>query len=734
MSDTRPVRVDVSAVWVTAIAIAAGLGAWFAPPEPTGNATADAVMRAAGVGLVVLFGARAPWWAVAVTAGAAVVIALDPVLIVLAAGALGAALWVGGTRRDRPEVLALSLAVAFNVLLRAELADPFAASAVVTGLLAALLVLTGIGHQTKLVRYAGWLGAGCLVLVAFAATAGFGFEAARARHDLGGGRTTAELGVAALENGDFDEAEEWFRESADLLGQAHERLTKPVASAAGLVPIVAQHRDAVVQLSGLGADGAAAVADALAEIDVDALRTVDGRIDLDAVAELDAPLTRVRAVLSEFEDTLGSVRSPWLVNRAEIELDDFEESIAEHLPSIDNSLAAIRLAPEMLGADGPRRYLVLFTTPSESRGLGGFVGNYAELTVDGGQFSMTAFGRAEDLDRKAQAAGARVTGHEEFLRQYGRFGFDVDENGNGRVGDAAFRNLAMTPNFPWVGAIAADLYTQTTGREVDGTLAMDPYVVAALLDYSGPIELTTIDEELTDDNAVSFLLRDQYVDVAEDKQQRIDALAEAAQLTFEALLTGELPEPVTLAEDLGPLVSDRRLLMWSRHPDEQALLEQVRMAGRIPFLDGADGWAVTVSNGAGNKIDSFLERRAEYDSSTDPDTGETTATLRVVLKNDAPEDGLPRYVIGNRVGAPEGTSRLYVSFYSPLALTGVTVDGAPSGLAVGREAGWNVYSRFVDIPAGSKATFELELEGTVARPDELVTWEQPMAEPLEVAG
>ena len=58
----------------------------------------------------------------------------------------------------------------------------------------------------------------------------------------------------------------------------------------------------------------------------------------------------------------------------------------------------------------------------------------------------------------------------------------------------------------------------------------------------------------------------------------------------------------------------------------------------------------------------------------------------------------------------------------------------PTGLAVGREEGWNVYSRFVDIPPESTVTFELQLAGTVANPDELVTWEQPMASPLEEAG
>jgi hypothetical protein len=291
----------------------------------------------------------------------------------------------------------------------------------------------------------------------------------------------------------------------------------------------------------------------------------------------------------------------------------------------------------------------------------------------------------------------------------------------------------MTPNFPWVGEIAADLYAQTTGREVDGTIAMDPYVVAALLEYSGPIQLTELDQLLTPDTAVPFLLRDQYVLGQADNERRTDALAEAARLTFDALLHGVLPEPVTLARDLGPLTSERRLLMWSSVPEEQALLERVHMAGRLPPLNGADGWSVTVSNGAGNKIDSFLERRARYDSSTAAG-GETTATLRVELTNTAPAEGLPPYVTGNQIGVPEGTNRLYVSFYSPLALRGVTLDGEATGLAVGREVGWNVYSRFVDIPPGTTVTFELELAGTVAKPDELVTWEQPMASPVEQAG
>ncbi len=565
-----------------------------------------------------------------------------------------------------------------------------------SGAVVLVLFCGGIARCSRRVR---WLAVGavalCLLFIG-AAAAGLLYEVQQSRHALGSGLNAAEQGVVRIEQGDFAGGADYFRQAADILDEAHAHVGGSLGLGAAAVPVMAQHRAAIVEMSGVGADGARTVAEALDEIDLDALRTQDGRFDLGALAALEGPLTRVRDALVELQGATVESRSPWLVNRATYELDDFAESIDEHLPGLDDALQAIRLAPAMLGSDGPRTYLVFFTTPSESRGLGGFIGNYGELRVDDGRLDLSNFGRAQDLDAAAQAAGAQITDQAEFLAEYGDFGFDAD--GTGRVGGAAFRNLPMSPDFPTVGAIGADLYRQTTGRDVDGVIAMDPFVLAKLIHYTGPIDLVSLDQQLDENNAVPFLLRDQYVLFAGDVDSRADALAEAAALTFDKLLDGALPEPITLARDLGPLTSERRLLVWSTRPEEQALLVDVGVAGEIPPLDGADGWSVTLTNGGGNKIDSFLERSASYESTNDLATGVTTATLRLRLTNGAPADGLPNYIIGNLVGLPNGTSRLYVSFYSPLALTGVTLDGQPSSLAVGSEAGWNVYSGFVDIP------------------------------------
>ena len=113
-----------------------------------------------------------------------------------------------------------------------------------------------------------------VALGAFAvvSTAMFGLAAMRARHDLADGVRTAEQAVAALEHGNYEEAASQFSQSAAALDRAHAEVSSPWAIGAGVVPIVAQHYDAAVDMSATGASGAAVVADALDDIDSESLQ------------------------------------------------------------------------------------------------------------------------------------------------------------------------------------------------------------------------------------------------------------------------------------------------------------------------------------------------------------------------------------------------------------------------------------------------------------------------------
>lgn len=717
------------ALAVVVIAVVAGLLAATASASPTGHDVTDAILTGAGVAVLAAVGCRAPWWAIGAAAGVALAVAIDPVLMVVAAGGLAAALWTGTSRQPAPWLLALSLAATGNVLARAELGGPFGTSAVIGLGVSTAVFLLGSWALPKGLRRVVWGASTVVVVVAGAAVAGFGYAAASSRHELAAGLTTAELGVAALENGDFAAAADWFEEAQTYLDDANRNLDEPWAQPAAVVPIVGHYHRAVTDMSHAGADGLAVVSQALDEIDLDALRPVGGRVDLAALAAIEAPLTRVRDALVELRDASEDSRSPWLINRATYELDDFTLSVDEHLPSVEDALAALRRAPGMLGADEPRTYLLLFTTPSEARGLGGFVGSYAELQLADGQLTLGQFGRSQDLDRVAQQVGARLEGHEEFLAFYRRFGFDGD--GDGLVGDAALRNVVMTPDYPTVAEIAADLYGQTTGRAVDGVVVMDPFVVSQLVRYTGSVMIPSMGREIAPDDVLPFLLRGQYeTDVPDD--ERADALAEAAQGAFGGLIAGSLPDPISLARDLGPLAGERRLLVWSARAEEQEMIERVGISGAIPALEGADGWAFTVSNAGGGKVDMFLERRADYTSTTDEDTGTTTGTVNIELVNGAPAEGGARYIVKSLIGQPDGTSSLWVTVYSPLGLDRLTVDGEQVGVEAGVEHGWNAYRVRVDIPPTSSVRIEASLSGTVADPGaDIVTWEQPMERAVE---
>ena len=249
-------------------------------------------------------------------------------------------------------------------------------------------------------------------------------------------------------------------------------------------------------------------------------------------------------------------------------------------------------------------------------------------------------------------------------------------------------NLTMPAHFPYVAEAAACLYPQSGGSPIDGVIAIDPYVVEALMKYTGPIEVPELGVTVTPDNAARFILEDQYVLAGDDAQpDRVDALQTLGEEVIARLLAGSLPEPSELARDLGPLAAEHRLMVWTDDPEEQALLDDVEMLGALPQLGPEGGFSVVAANAGESKIDVFLERETEVRVETETD-GTQRLIAEVTLTNNAPRAGLPDYVIGNSVGLPTGSSMLLVTFYGPPFSGRRTGERRGLALAPLTEAGW----------------------------------------------
>lgn len=698
---------------VLVVAFLAGIVAALSDASPAGPTVVDAVLTFGAIALVVWGAASAPWWALAIAATAAMSMAGDVRLLAVGAIAFAGALWIGLQRRDLAIERAVVAALAFNVLIRAEV-DPAVGVSALVGIGCAFLVAI-LGARRRGRQTVRWVTVAGIAIGAFAvvAVAGAAIAVAAATSDLRSGNVSGRDAVSLLSNGDYRSAADSFAQAATQFESASSTLDAPWARAAMLIPVVAQNRSAALDLAAAAAEASSAIADASAVIDVDQLTLRNGRFDVDAIALLAGPLGAVGASIDSLSDTIADVDSPWLVGPLSERLDELDEDLTDYRPQLASAVDAIERVPALLGADGPRRYLVAFTTPAETRGLGGFMGNWIELTADDGRIGVSASGRTKDLNLGGD--GPRVvTGPDDWLAIWGGYGFD---NGpGGTTGAVPWSNITISPEFPSTGQAMAELYPQSGGRAVDGVFALDPFAVAGLLSFTGPINVDGVDGPLTADNVVEFLLIDQYEN---ENEERLDLLEDVSRETIALLLTGSLPGPVEVADTLGPLVDEGRIVGWASTPDEQQYFTDLGLNGSMPSVVGRDGLAVVLNNAGANKLDVYLEREVAYDATVDAATGATTATATVTLTNGAPSSGLPDGVIGNYTGDALGTNRILVSLYSALPVTSASVR-LPNGesedfqVDVGTEAGWMTGSSFIVVAPGGSVTLVYELAGTLA--------------------
>lgn len=701
----------------------------FAGASPTGSTLIDIALVFVGAAVVIWASASAPWWASASACGIAAVIALDPVLAVVGSLGFVGGLAVGVHRQDQAELRAVIGAIAVNVLLRSELGGFFGLSAVIGITVCATLLVLGLRRRPAAVRRKGVIvlaSTGGLTVVACLALAAAG---ASARSDLTRGSQRAEQAIVALNAGDYQEAAALFGDASAAFASADQRLGGVLAAPSRLLPGIAQNVGAGADLAKAASTGAADAAEALRAIDPSTLQVVDGAIDIEAIRAVEEPLLDVQAALGDLRDASDGVESPWLVPQVRAELDDLDQRLDENEPRLVDAIEAVRLAPRMLGAEGERRYLVLFTTPVEARGLAGFIGNYAEIVVDGGRIGVSEFGRRSDLEEVVAVEGASCDDcPQELLDRYGRFG--LTNGPDDAATSSVWANLTMPAHFPYVAEAAASLYPQSGGQPVDGVISLDPYVIQALMRYTGAIEVPELGTTVTPETATDFILLDQYVLAGDGANpDRVDALQTLGEGVIDRLLNGALPEPSQLARDLGPLAAEHRLMVWTDDAAERALLDRTGMLGAMPELGADGGFAAFVANGGENKIDVFLQRRTAIRIEVD-EAGNRRLIADVTFTNNAPSSGLPRYVIGNGFGGPVGSSGLIVSFYGPPGLDTVTKDGRPVAVSLLPEAGWFAYGTDVVLPSGGSVDYRLEfdLQPTDSGSGEPVEWVQPLAD------
>ena len=727
-SDRRRSQREVSRLFVAPLTIAAAVCGAFAGCHPTGTHVVDPLETAAfaaGFTLLTSRAARGTWLVLGV---ASVLLARSWLLIPAVAVVLIAFLSVLA-ERSRRRLGALVGALGVQVVLRWPTTFFHGFPSLVA---AGLVVLVGISawrrtsRRTR--RRALWSLSG-LVVVGVVVSIPAVVAVLLVRGQANAAERSAEAALSIIGGNSSTQAAQDLRTAAADAAHGNSTLSWWLADGIRAVPLLAQQDRFLTGTLRTAAQAAAVGARETPAVDYHRLGYHHGEINLPRLSAMVRPMSILANELTVAARGLDAVGSSWLLAPLESRSRSFRRDVTRAGHAAMLAVEAAKVLPGMLGGAGTRTYLVAFMTPSEARGYDGFIGSYGVLTATNGRVRLSASGSITDIEKALPKGGAILTGPADYLARYGAF----------RPGMFP-QDASYSPDFPTVASVLRQIYTQAGGPPIDGVLGLDPYGLAALLRFTGPVDVPGLPFPLTSSNAAQVLLKEQYTtfDTGESNQNaaRHDFLQGALRSAFESLVNGSLPAPRTVSGILDPEVVDGRISFWSFRPQEQPFLRSLGISGAFPGSEGGDLLGVTTQNTGNNKIDAYLHTAVQDTITFNPVTGYTTSIVTVRLTNDAASNGLPPIVIESPAdpGLPAGANRSWLTVYSPLELRSAFLDGRRTTMTSGSELGENAYSGYLAVPSKSTGTLQLDLAGRLTARSRLpmTVRLQPSANPERV--
>lgn len=706
------------------MAVASLLGAALSA-SPTGTPVVDQLWCAAFVGVLAWVGGHARRAVVLVVAAAAVALAGTPTSLAFAALAVGVAVLQARRARGSRRRNALAAAAIGLSLLTGSGPEPRWLALVTTAGTAGVLLWSGGQALSPHRRRAACRSALVLAATVSVAVVLAGIAGLLARTDLDRGADGFRAAAQAARTGDTELAAARFHTASDALGRGRRHLVT-LGLPARAVPGLAQQVRAGAIAADVAADTADVASRTSSRLSLDDLEVRAGAVDLASLAGAQQPLDELVAGLDHALRRLERIERALLLPPVSAALDDAAVEATAAGRDAERLQRGVRSAPELLGADAPRRYLVLFTTPVEARNRFGFPGSYAVLALDQGRIDFERSGPIAELIPAGgfdQDALTIPVGAQPYLA------FGVSR---------AWQSVTIPADFPAVADLAAQLAAQSPAGAIDGVVLASPEVVAAMVGLTGDVALPDLGVVLTPETTVDFITRRQYLELSSDDEQaeRRDLLADVAEVVGRRLETASLPTLATLIGTFSPLLAADRLAVSvpvRTSPQAAAFLSDSGADGGLP----ADGDVLHVGhvNAVGNKIDLFLRRSLRYEVDLTED-GSLEAALTMTLENTAPASGLPDYLLASSltdVDLPLGTNRSTLLLYSPHELVDLRVDDTPTPFTALVDGELFAYQAQLDLGPGQRRTIDARLtDGDVAVPYQLTVLPNGLVQPDEV--
>lgn len=343
-------------------------------------------------------------------------------------------------------------------------------------------------------------------------------------------------------------------------------------------------------------------------------------IELDRIEEVGLSVAKVRANLEEVQRELEQIDLDELPGRVRKKVTDGLTRAREAEAVIADAQAGFEILPDILGASGPRTYLIGMQNPAEQRGTGGAILRYSYMEIDNGEPNLKAGGSVYDIDRERKLLDIGLPKDAWYVKA---------------IDDAQrFGNANWSPDWPLSAQLMLDYaYAADKSPKVkpiprfDGVITLDPVVMEKVLPGAGGFQLHGTGARLTAARAVHYLLYKAYASFPQ-KGERRAALKDVVKRFEQAML--DPLHPTDTVTGMGNALRTKHIQVWMRDPQEQAFVKRMDWDGSLKPTPKSDYLMWIEQNVGGNKFDYFTDHSTKADIEiTDEGDAVTSAELTI---------------------------------------------------------------------------------------------------------
>jgi hypothetical protein len=249
---------------------------------------------------------------------------------------------------------------------------------------------------------------------------------------------------------------------------------------------------------------------------------------------------------------------------------------------------------DLLGYNGPRKYLFLFQNNQEIRATGGFIGSYGILDIHNGNVEDFFIDGIYNPDGQLYTKVVPPKPIQKISTAW------------------STHDANWFPNFPDSAQKIAWFYEKTGGPTVDGILTFTPTILEKLLKFTGPIEMPEYDLIIDSENFIKLTQTEVEVNYDKEENKPKQIIADLTPKIVEKLFSEDsLSDFPGLVSILSDSLTEKHLLIYLENSDIQKIASDLGWSGEI-LQSPKDYLMVVNSNINGYKTDGVVDQKIDH--------------------------------------------------------------------------------------------------------------------------